>query len=62
MGRIIRAISALGAVGAMGALLASSAGPTPPATAEPQPIAQWRSYWVDSFRPSIYTPENVDRL
>ncbi|MEQ7005379.1 family 10 glycosylhydrolase [Actinopolymorpha sp. B17G11] len=62
MGRIIRAISALGAVGAMGALLASSVGPTPTATAEPNPIAQWRSYWVDSFRPSIYTPENVDKL
>jgi uncharacterized lipoprotein YddW (UPF0748 family) len=44
------------------ALLATAAlGGASVASAD-QPDEQWRSYWVDSFRDSIYTPENIDKL
>ncbi|REF34952.1 glycoside hydrolase family 10 protein [Thermasporomyces composti] len=60
----------LAAVTTVGALLAGTLAFTTPATSHPAHAAddarptetQWRSLWVDSFRPSIYTPENVDKL
>jgi uncharacterized lipoprotein YddW (UPF0748 family) len=43
------------------AILATALGAAVPAAAD-EATEQWRSYWVDSFNDSIYTPENVDKL
>ncbi|MQA26198.1 MAG: family 10 glycosylhydrolase [Micromonosporaceae bacterium] len=43
-------------------VVAASLLVTPGALAQAPPQEQWRGYWVDSFRSSIYTPQNVDKL
>jgi uncharacterized lipoprotein YddW (UPF0748 family) len=54
---MIRRIAGVGAA-ALVTMLASVTS----MAAEGDPQEQWRSYWVDSFNNSIYTPENVDKL
>ncbi|GAA1041206.1 glycoside hydrolase family 10 protein [Virgisporangium ochraceum] len=56
------------AVAAVMLVTTGSVAPVPPAPVVDGPSAdgastgQWRSFWVDSFHPGIYTPAEVDTL